>query len=250
VLTTDVVGVATVDAERVVTLADGAEIRARAVVIATGVSYNRLAIEGMDSLIGKGVFYGPAISEAAAHTGRHVFVVGGGNSAGQAAAHLARYAASVTVLVRGGGLTMSDYLIRQLERTANVQVRLHSEIVRVEGPHRLEALHVQDTETGVTERLPGAAAFVLIGAGPSTGWLDKTLQRDEQGRILTGRHVERGEAGRPEWTETRAPLTLETSLPGVFAAGDVRYNSPRGVAAAVADGATAARSSYEYLNGE
>jgi thioredoxin reductase (NADPH) len=249
-LTTGVAGVTSHDRERVVTLANGAEIRARAIVVATGVSYNRLDIDGLDRLLGKGVYYGSSTAEASAHAGRDVFVVGGGNSAGQAAVHLARYAATVTVLVRSGGLTMSDYLVKQIERTDNVRILFNAEIVRAEGKHRLEALHVRDTARGSTERLAAAALFVLIGAGPHTGWLDKTLQRDERGHVLTGRHVVRGEAGQPEWPEERAPLTLETSLPGVFAAGDVRFNSPRGVAAAVADGATTARSIYEYLHGE
>jgi thioredoxin reductase (NADPH) len=249
-LTTDVAGVASHDLERVVTLADGAEIRARAVVIATGVSYNRLRIDGLDSLLGKGVYYGSSTAEAPAHAGRDVFVVGGGNSAGQAAVHLARYAATVTVLVRSGGLTMSDYLVKQIARTDNVRILFNTEIVRAEGKRRLEALHVRNTVRGDTERLAAAALFVLIGAGPHTGWLDKTLQRDARGHVLTGRHVVRGDAAQPEWPEDRAPLTLETSLPGVFAAGDVRYNSPRGVAAAVADGGTAARSGYEYLHGD
>jgi thioredoxin reductase (NADPH) len=241
-LTTDVVALNAVRSERVVTLAEGTEVRARTVVIATGVSYNRLH--------GKGVFYGAATSEAPAHAGRDVFVVGGGNSAGQAAAHLARYAASVTVLVRAGGLTMSDYLVRQLARTDNVRIRYHAEVVGVVGTRRLEAIDLRDTESGLTEQLAARAMFVLIGAGPHTDWLDKTVQRDGQGHVLTGRHVDRNEATRPAWTATRAPLMLETSLPGVFAAGDVRHNSPRGVAAAVADGANAARASWEYLHGE
>jgi thioredoxin reductase (NADPH) len=238
------------ESERVVTLDSGEEIRARAVVIATGVSYNVLDIEGLDRLLGKGVYYGSSTAEAPAHAGRDVFVVGGGNSAGQAAVHLSRYAATVTVVVRRDGLTMSDYLVKQIQRTPNVRIRFNAEIMKAEGKGRLEALHVRDTACGTTERLAAAAAFVLIGAGPHTCWLDKTLQRDERGHVLTGRHVVLGAAGQPEWPLQRAPHTLETSVPGVFAAGDVRFNSPRGVAAAVADGATAARSIYEYLNGE
>jgi thioredoxin reductase (NADPH) len=246
-LTSDVTGVAANGAERLVTLAEGTEVRARAVVVATGVSYNRLAIDGIDGLLGKGVFYGAATAEAPALAGRDVYVVGAGNSAGQAAVHLARYAATVTLLVRSGAPTMSDYLVRQIERSNNVRIRLNTEVVRAEGEHRLEALHVRDTQRGTTERLAAAALFVLIGAGPHTGWLDKTLQRDERGHLLTGRHVVRGEMGEATWPADREPYTLETSLPGVFASGDVRHRSPRGVAAAAADGALAARSVFEYL---
>jgi thioredoxin reductase (NADPH) len=236
--------------ERILSLGEGIEVRARAVVIATGVSYNRLGTEGVDALLGKGVFYGAATAEAPAFAGRDVVVVGAGNSAGQAAVHLARYARTVSVLVRGAGLaaSMSDYLVKQLERARNVRIRLNHRLLRAEGTQRLEAVEVEDTCTGATERLEAAALFVLIGAGPHTDWLDKTVQRDAQGHILTGRHVRREVASGPEWTEERAPHPLETSLPGVFAAGDVRHRSPRGVAAAVADGANAARQIYEYLS--
>jgi thioredoxin reductase (NADPH) len=247
-VTCDVTGLTEKGSERIVTLADGAEVRARAVIIATGVSYNRLDVEGCDALLGKGVFYGAANAEAPAHSGREVFVVGGGNSAGQAAVHLARYASTVTLFVRARGLTMSDYLVKQIGRTPNIRVRLNTSLLRAEGTRRLEALEVKDTVTGTTERVSAAAVFVLIGAGPHTRWLGRTLLRDEQGHILTGDRVVHGVSGHPAWPEERAPYPLETSLPGVFAAGDVRHGSPRGVAAAVADGATAARSVYEYLS--
>jgi thioredoxin reductase (NADPH) len=247
-VTCDVTGLAETGSERIVTLADGTEARARAVIIATGVSYNRLKVEGVDELLGKGVFYGAANAEAPAHSGRDVFVIGGGNSAGQAAVHLARYASSVTLFVRARGLTMSDYLVKQIRRAPNIRIRPNTSLLRAEGARRLEALEIKDTVTGATERLSAAALFVLIGAGPHTGWLGKTVQRDEQGHVLTGSSVVRGSSGHPAWPEDRLPYPLETSLPGVFAAGDVRHNSPRGVAAAVADGATAARSAYDYLS--
>jgi thioredoxin reductase (NADPH) len=248
-LTSHVVSLEGDECEHVITTAEGTQVKARAVIVATGASYNRLEVDGIDRLLGKGVFYGAATSEAAAQAGRDVFVVGGANSAGQAAVHLARYAGTVTLLVRGDALTMSDYLVKQLERASNVRIRLNTQIVAVEGERRLEALAVRDTARGTTERLAGTALFVLIGAGPHTSWLDKTLQLDESGRILTGDNVVLGIGGAPfEWLEERAPYPLETSIPGVFAVGDVRHGSPRNVSAAVADGAIAVRSVYEYLH--
>ena len=246
-LTCDAVRLDTGDGEHVITLAEGAVVHARTVVIACGVAYNRLDVDGVDALAGKGVFYGAATAEAPAFTGRDVFVIGAGSSGGQAAVYLARYAASVTLVARGDALTMSDYLARQIERTENIHIRLNTELLRAEGVRRLDALHVRNTVTGVSERLPGAAAFVLIGAGPHTTWLEKTVQRDERGYLVTGRHVVRDLAGVPAWPEERAPFVLETSLPGVFAAGDVRHGSPRGVAAAVGDGSLVVRSVREYL---
>jgi thioredoxin reductase (NADPH) len=247
IVTRGVTGLNEDESEKVVTLAGDRKVRAKAVVIATGVSYNRLGVEGVDALVGKGVFYGAATAEAPAFTGQEVFVVGAGNSAGQAAVHLARYAAGVTILVRGGALTMSDYLVRQIRRTGNITIRFNTQVIRAEGGSRLEALTIKETPSGKTERMTAGALFVLIGAGPHTAWLQDILQRDEQGYIRTGRHVVRGIGGCPEWLEDRMPHTLETSMPGVFAVGDVRHRSLRGVTAAVADGAVAISSVREYL---
>ena len=248
-LASHVISLSSKESEHVLTLEDGTQVTTRAVVVATGVSYNRLAVDGIDRLIGKGVFYGTATAEAPAHMGRDVFVVGGANSAGQAIVHLARYASTVTVLVRGDGLTMSDYLVKQLERAGNVRIRLNTQIIGVEGHQRLEGLRIRDTARGITERLAGTALFVLIGAGPHTSWLQDSLQLDESGQILTGESVVLGIEGAPfEWLEERPPYPLETSVPGVFAVGDVRHRSPRNVAAAVADGNLAVRSVYEYLH--
>jgi thioredoxin reductase/DNA-binding NarL/FixJ family response regulator len=212
--------------------------------------YNRLDVDGVEGLVGKGVFYGAATAEAPALSGQDVFLVGGGNSAGQAAAHLARYAAGVTILVRGPSLSMSDYLVKQIGRTANIRIRFNTRILRAAGASRLDGLAVEDMVTGTAATLPASALFVLIGAGPHTGWLAGTVQRDDHGYIFTGSAVVRGDAGVPGWSLDRAPYLLETSLPGVLAAGDVRCRAPKGVAAAVGEGAIAIRSVREYLSEE
>jgi thioredoxin reductase (NADPH) len=202
----------------------------------------------LEALVGSGVFYGSAGSEAGAMEGRDVFVVGAGNSAGQAALHLARYARQVTMLVRGDSLarSMSDYLIRQIEATANIAVRFGTGVIDAHGAEHLEALTVCDRSSGRCERVPAAALFVLIGGKPRTQWLPDTIQR-QQGYILTGRDVVRTGAHRWRWPLDREPLPLETSVPGVFAAGDVRYRSIKRVASAVGDGATVVRLVHEYL---
>jgi thioredoxin reductase (NADPH) len=250
VFTREAVSLGARGAERIVRLGGGVEVRGRSVVIATGVSYNRLDAEGVGALVGKGVFYGAATAEARALAGEDVFVVGAGNSAGQAAAYLARFTATVTMLVRGSSLTatMSDYLIRQIERTPNIRVRLNTRVLRAAGGHRLEALDVHDTVTGTTQTLPAAALFLLIGAGPHTGWLAGTVQRDERGYILTGRTVSRDTASAPAWPLDRDPHLLEASVPGVFAAGDVRHRSVKRVTSAVGEGAIAIHSVHEYLS--
>jgi thioredoxin reductase (NADPH) len=252
VFTREAVGLAARGAERIVRLAGGAEVLARAIVIATGVSYNRLAAEGVAALVGKGVFYGAATAEARALAGEDVFVVGAGNSAGQAAAHLAKYAATVTMLVRGSSLaeSMSDYLVRQIERTPNIRVRFKTQVVRAAGIHHLEALDVEDMVAETTETVSAAALFVLIGAGPHTSWLGMSVQRDERGYILTGRSVDRGIERPPTWPLDRDPYLLETSLPGVFAAGDVRHRSVKRVTSAVGEGAMAIQSVHDYLGQE
>jgi thioredoxin reductase (NADPH) len=223
--------------DRIVTLDDGAELRAADVVVATGVSYRRMGIERLEALVGRGVFYGSGTSEARALAGGHVFVVGGANSAGSASIHLARHAARVTLLVRGGTLvdTMSDYLIREIDNADNVDVRLHTEIEDVRGDLRLEGLVLRDRSDGATEEVPADAAFILIGAAPHTSWLPPEILRDDHGFILTGTQ-------RPDSSDA---LGLATTLPGVFAAGDVRLNPVKRVAAAVGDGSTAIRQVHE-----
>lgn len=230
--------------DRVVTLSDGGEAIARAVVIATGVSYRRLGIPSLDRLLGMGVFYGAAAAEARAMAGEHVVVVGAGNSAGQAAVHLARFAARVTVLVRGESLaaSMSDYLIRELETTPRIEIRLRTRVVDGSGEYRLETVVVEDARTGRREDLRAAAVFVLIGAEPRTDWLRGTLQRDGAGYVTTG-----GELSRDGWPLERPPMLLEASVPGVFAVGDVRHGSVKRVAAAAGEGSVAIGSVHQYL---
>jgi len=243
-----VAGLGSPRGDHVVQLTDGHQIRARAVIIATGIAWRRLGVPRLEALVGSGVFYGSAGSEAAAMEGRDVFVVGAGNSAGQAALHLARYARQVTMLVRSGSLvrSMSDYLIRQIEATANIAVRLRADVIDAHGTEHLEALTVRDRTSGGCERVSAAALFVLIGGEPRTQWLPDTIQR-EQGYIMTGQDVVRDGAHPSRWPLDRAPLPLETSVPGVFAAGDVRYRSIKRVASAVGDGATVIRLLHEYL---
>jgi thioredoxin reductase (NADPH) len=230
--------------ERIVTVSDGSGAVARAVVIAIGVSYRRLEIPSLDRLLGMGVFYGATAAEARAMAGQEVLVVGAGNSAGQAALHLAKFAARVTILVRGESLaaSMSDYLIRELAATANVEIRVHTRVVEGGGEYRLERVVVEDTRTGRREDVPAAAVFVLIGAVPRTDWLRDTLQLDGAGYILTGKDV-----ALDRWPLDRPPMLLETSVPGVFAVGDVRHGSVKRVAAAVGEGSTAVSFVHEYL---
>jgi thioredoxin reductase (NADPH) len=243
------VGLHAAGPDRVVTLGDGTEVTSRAVVLATGVSWRRLGVAGLEALVGSGVFYGAATSEAVAMKDERVFVVGGGNSAGQAALHLASYAAKVTMLVRGPTLaeTMSDYLVRELEATANVTVRYDTEAVDGQGDGRLTGLTLKDRTSGATEAVPATALFILIGAEPHTGWLPGTIRRDRWGFLVTGNDLLAD--GRPPagWPLDRPPMPLETSLPGVFAAGDVRHGSTKRVAGAVGDGSVAIRLVHEHL---
>jgi thioredoxin reductase (NADPH) len=234
---------------RIVRQADGHEIIADAVVVATGIAWRRLDVPRLEELLGRGVFYGAAGSEAHAMAGQDVFVVGAGNSAGQAALHLARYASQVTMLVRGGDLerSMSEYLIREISATHNLTVLLNTEVADAHGNDYLTGLTVRDNLSGRSEQVPAAALFVLIGGEPRTGWLPPEVER-VGGYILTGRDVTQHAASRARWPLDRAPLPLETSLPGVFAIGDARYRSIKRVASAVGDGATAIRLVHEYLS--
>jgi thioredoxin reductase (NADPH) len=228
--------------DRVVRLSDGGEVAARAVILATGVAWRRLGVPALEALAGSGVFYGAAGTEARALRGEHAFVVGAGNSAGQAALHLARSAASVTIVAieHDLGERMSDYLVQQILATPNIARRMHHEVIDGHGRRRLEGLTIRDRDSGATQAVDASAVFVLIGAEPRTEWLDGVVERDQRGYVLTGRDL----AG---WPLERAPMLLETSLPGVFAAGDVRDRSVKRVASAVGEGAIAVQLVHEYL---
>jgi thioredoxin reductase (NADPH) len=215
------------------------------------VSYRRLGIPSLDRLIGAGVFYGAATSEAKVMKDREVFVVGGANSAGQAAVHLARYAARVTLLVRGQSLAegMSDYLVTQIASTPNIAVRHHVVVTGGGGADCLESLTLQDRLSGTTETIPAAAMFVLIGAEPHTQWLPDHIMRDQWGFVVTGTDLMAGGAPPQGWLLRRPPMLLESSLPGVFAVGDVRRGSVKRVAAAVGEGSIVIRLIHDYLRG-
>jgi thioredoxin reductase (NADPH) len=232
---------------RYVTLADGTELGCHALLIATGVSYRRLNVPGIDDLVGLGVYYGATVLEAMAHTGQDVFVVGGANSAGQAAVAAARHARSVAMLVRGESLadTMSSYLIEQIEATPNIAVRLRTSVQAVHGNPTLESLTITGPEAK-TETVPAGALFIFIGAEPRTGWLEGVVARDRYGFVYSGADV-LAQPRRAGWPLDRPPFYLETSVPGVFVAGDVRYGATRRVATGVGEGAGAIPFVHQYL---
>jgi thioredoxin reductase (NADPH) len=229
-------------------LSDGGTLTSRTVVITTGASYRRLGVPALEALVGRGVFYGAGVSEAAAMRGQKVFVVGGGNSAGQAARHLARWAERVTILVRSPSLAdgMSDYLIREIDAAPNIEVRHHVQVVDGTGADHLESLILEDTRTRSRRHVSADALFVLIGSQPRTGWLGERVARDCKGFILTGQDVPDDNLG-ADRANSRPPLPLETSLPGVFAAGDVRHGAVQRVASAVGEGAITIPLVHRYL---
>jgi thioredoxin reductase (NADPH) len=250
VLTTrDVVGLEVNGSARSVRFADGSGIDAHTVILATGVSYRRLAAPGLDDMTGRGVYYGSALTEAAACSGQDVYIVGGANSAGQAAVYLSRSAKSVTILVRGSGLeqSMSYYLIQQIRDIPAISVRTCTEVIGAEGTDHLERLTLRDTSTGATETVSAQWLFLFIGAAPLTDWLGGVVERDPRGFVVAGPDL--SVEGQPPkgWSLDRAPYHLETSVPGVFVAGDARAESAKRVASAVGEGAMAVMLVHRYL---
>jgi thioredoxin reductase (NADPH) len=248
-LARDVVALEAHGSKRVLRFDDGSSIAAHAVVLATGVSYRSLGVAGADGLTGRGVYYGSAMTEAAECADKKVFIVGGANSAGQAAVFFARYASSVHVLVRGAALeaSMSQYLIEQLSGIENVHVHTCTTVAEAHGTEHLEGLTLQDAQTGERTSYPASHLFVFIGGAPRTNWLDGVVMRDEHGFIPTGPGL-LTDGRRPHgWTLDRDPYFMESSLPGVFVAGDARAESVKRVASAVGEGAMAVTLVHRYL---
>jgi thioredoxin reductase (NADPH) len=223
---------------------DGGEIRARSVVIASGVAYRKLGVPSLEELVGAGVHYGAALTASREMEGRDVVVVGGGNSAGQAAVHLARYARSVRLVVRRPGLeeTMSSYLIGEIAYTPRITVQTCTRVVDGGGDNSLEWLALEDTRTGERSRVPAAGLFLLLGAYPHCDWLPAEIARDDHGFVLTGRDVPQS-----AWLDGRPPADLATTVPGIFAAGDIRGGSMKRVAAASGEGASAVPLVHRWL---
>ncbi len=234
---------------RVVTLNNGEEIRSRAVLLAVGVAYRKLGIPSVDALAGAGVYHSTAVSEAQAMVGKEVYVVGAGNSAGQAAVHLAKFAHRVHMVARSGSMaaSMSDYLVQEIAATRNITVHLHTEVTDAVGDHVLEGLVLRDRLTGETRQEAAAALFILIGGDPYPSWLPPEVLRDPQGYVLSGDALAKNGWRREDWPLERAPLPLETSLPGVFVAGDAHHAAPKRIASAVGEGSAAVRYVHEYL---
>jgi thioredoxin reductase (NADPH) len=243
-------GIRDQDSYRFVTLTNGSEVSCHALLIATGASYRKLDVPGIERLTGAGVYYGAAITEALACRDKDVYIVGAGNSAGQAAMYLSKYAGSVTILARGGSLaaSMSQYLIAQLEAQEKIKVWTGSSVVEAKGTTSLEAITIADVATGDVRTVPAYALFIFIGAMPHTDWVADVLERDPRGFILTGADLVR-DGRRPKgWNLDRDPFLLETSVPGIFAAGDVRQRSVKRIASAVGEGSMAVQFVHQYLS--
>ena len=234
---------------RIVKLADGSELTGKTVLITTGVSYRTLNVPGVAKLTGAGVYYGAGMTEAIACKGEDVYIVGGANSAGQAAVHFARYASHVTMLVRGDSLTltMSHYLIERIKQTSNIRVETNVEVAEAQGTSRLEYLVAQHTKSQDRRTVPAQSLFIFIGALPHTDWLGETVLRDEYGFILSGPDLVRDGCLPSGWPLARAPYLFETSVPGIFVAGDARHGSIKRVASGVGEGTIAQKMVERYL---
>ena len=250
----EVTGMRVEDPYRFITLSDGSEISCHALILALGVSWRRLDVPGLDRLTGAGVYYGAAQTEAMTCQDEDVYIIGGANSAGQAAMYFSKYARQVTMLVRGESLTksMSQYLIEQIAETPNITVQPHSSVIEAKGETSLEAIVIKNANSGETETVPAVSLFIFIGAVPRTEWLDGMVERDDRGFVITGSDLKSGAtrsgAHRPKgWRLDRDPYLLETNIPGVFAVGDVRHGSIKRVASGVGEGSICVQFVHQYL---
>ena len=246
----EVTGIRLEDPYRFVQLSDGSEISCHAIILALGVSWRRLNVPGLEKLTGAGVCYGAAQTEAMSCQGEEVYIIGGANSAGQAAMYFSKYAAHVTMLVRGDSLTksMSQYLIDQIGETPNITVQTHSSVIEAKGETSLEALTIVNALTGETQTVPATSLFIFIGAQPRTDWLDGVVEKGDRGFILTGPDLQLNQRRPKGWTLERDPYLLETNIPGVFAVGDVRQGSVKRVASSVGEGSICVQFVHQYLS--
>ena len=245
----EVCGVRVEGPSRVLKLSDGGEVGCRALLVASGIAFRKLEVPGLDRLSGAGVYYYAPMSEAFSYRDGNIYIVGGANSAGQAAMYFSKFARQVTMLVRGGSLSesMSQYLEDQIAATKNIEVRLNSSVIAVEGAERCETITIQNNKTCSTEMVSASALLIYAGAVPRTDWLAGVVERDAQGYVISGQHLML-EGKRPTgWTADRDPFYLETSVPGIFVAGDVRHRSAKGVTSGVGEGAMAVKLVHQYL---
>jgi thioredoxin reductase (NADPH) len=235
---------------RYIKLSNGSEISCHALILATGVQWRKLGLPEEDRLQGAGVYYGASSTEAPACKDEDVYLVGGANSAGQAAMFFSKFARRVVMLVRGPSLaaTMSQYLIDQIEQTHNIQVECRTRIVALHGEEHLEAITIACDQSGTTEKVPATSLFIFIGAEPRTEWLDGIIERDAKGFLMTGEHLVKDGKNPRGWNLDRSPGLLETNVPGIFAVGDVRYGSIKRVASGVGEGSVAIQFVHQYLS--
>jgi thioredoxin reductase (NADPH) len=245
----EVVGLRVEGPYRIIDLADGSKVSCHALLLATGVQWRSLGVPGEELLRGAGIYYGGGLTEALSCKGETVYVVGGANSAGQAAMHFSKYAEKVVMLIRRENLasTMSQYLIDQVQKTPNIEVWPETEVVEVHGEQQLAEISVRCARTGTTERYPARSLFIYIGALPRTDWVGDSVKRDERGFILSGPDLIKDGKRPAEWTLDRDPGLLETSVPGIFVVGDVRHGSVKRVASGVGEGAVAVQFIHQYL---
>ena len=246
----EVTGIRNNNGYKTISLGDGKVINTRTVIITTGVNYRKLEQKGIDDFTGAGIYYGAAMTEASACKGQNVYIVGGGNSAGQAAMYLSKFANNIFIIIRKENLvsTMSAYLIDQIRATKNIHIKGNCEILEARGSDRLEELVISDTQKKTTETFPAGALYIFIGAKPFTEWLDLEIVKDDRGFLETGNMVKQNAAYSRIWKQARDPFLLETSCPGVFAAGDVRSGSMNRVASAVGEGSMAISFVHQYLS--